>query len=90
MQQANSTFVSLKEWGRFTEGEWNIPISQVRSIYTGGKLGMAIAYASYQYQASCMLLETFVWSQTYGARQCLWALDYYPAVILSFLQNLQR
>ena len=90
MRSANDSFVGLNHYGWFTDNGWNVPIGKVRAIYPGGKQGMSVAYASYQYHASCMLLETFVWSQTYGARQSLWGLDYYPAVILSFIQNLQR
>ncbi len=90
MQQANATFVGLKHWGWFTENGANVWIGKVKNIWQGGKTGMAIAYASYQYGTSCMLLETLVWSSQWGTRKSLWALDYYPAVILSFLQNIQR
>jgi len=90
MKAANATFVDLKHWGWFTEDSSHVWIGKVRTILQGGKLGMAVALASYQYHASCMLLETFVWSSTWGAKKCLWALDYYPAVILSFIQNIQR
>lgn len=90
MRQANSTFAGLRHWGWFTENGLNVSIGQVDTILHGGKLGMAISYASYQCNASCMLLETFVWSSTYGARKSLWGLDYYPAVILAFLKNLKR
>lgn len=90
MKKANSTFVDLQHWGWFTEGGANVWIGEVESIIQGGKAGMALSFASYQYQASCMLLETYLWSQQWGARKCLWGMDYYPAVILSFLQHVQR
>jgi hypothetical protein len=90
MTAANNTFTELHHYGWFTENNSTVWIGKVRSIYQGGKKGMAVSYASYQYKASCMLLETFVWSSTWGARKSLWGLDYYPAVILSFLQNIQR
>jgi hypothetical protein len=90
MQAANETFVSLRHWGWFTDNSAHVWVGAVNAIYQGGKLGMVESYASYQYHASCMLAETFVWSSSYGARQSLWGLDYYPAVILSFLKNLQR
>jgi hypothetical protein len=90
MQTANQTFVSLRDWGWFTDEGAHVWVGAVNSISQGGKLGMAEAYASYQYYASCMLAETFLWSPSYGARQSLWGLDYYPAVVLSFLKNLQR
>lgn len=90
MHAANQTFVSLKHWGWFTDGGAHVWVGAVDSIGTGGKAGMVESYASYQYHASCMLAETFLWSPTYGARQSLWGLDYYPAVVLSFLKNLGR
>ena len=90
MKKANNTFVDLQHWGWFTEGSANVWIGEVESIIQGGKAGMALSFASYQYQASCMLLETYLWSQQWGARKCLWGMDYYPAVILSFLQHVQR
>ena len=91
MQQANQTFVSLKQWGWFTEQGSHVWIGKVNTIVVGGGAsGMATDYASWAYGSSCMLLETFLWSQTWGARKCLWGLDYYPAVIISFLQHIQR
>lgn len=91
MQQANQTFVSLKHWGWYTEQNLHVWVGKVATIVAGGGApGMAADYASYAYGASCMLLETFLWSQTYKARQCLWGLDYYPAVILSFIQQIPR
>lgn len=91
LQQANATFVGLHHWGWFTEQGWNVWVGKVRTIVVGGgESGMASDYASYAYGSSSMILETFMWSKTYGARQSLWGLDYYPAVILSFLQHLQR
>ncbi len=91
MRQANTTFVGLLHWGWFTENDAYVWIGKVDTIVAGGgEPGMAVDYASWAYSTSCMLLETFVWSQTWGARKCLWGLDYYPAVILSFLKQLQR
>jgi hypothetical protein len=91
MQQANSTFVGLQHWGWFTEQSSHVWIGKVNTIVAGGgAAGMATDYASWAYGSSCMLLETFMWSQTWGARKCFWGLDYYPAVILSFLQHVQR
>ena len=90
MQQSNETFCELRHWGWFTEGA-NVWIGKVKTIVVGGgENGMAIGYASYEHGSSCMLLETFLWSSKWGARKCLWGLDYYPAVIISFLQHIQR
>lgn len=90
MTEANNTFTGMQHWGRFTESSSNVWIGKVRAIYQGGKQGMAISHASYQYKASCMLAETFMWSPTWGARKCLWGIEYYTSVVLSFLQNIQR
>jgi hypothetical protein len=87
MAHANETFASLQHWGWFTENGANVWIGKVNAIAQGGKLGMAIAYASYQYHASSMLIETFVWSGTWGARKCLWGLDFYSAVTIAFLEH---
>jgi hypothetical protein len=87
MVHANETFASLQHWGWFTENGANVCIGKVNTIAHGGKLGMAIAYASYQYHASSMLIETFVWSQTYGPRKSLWGLDFYSAVTVAFLEH---
>jgi len=91
LQQANQTFVGLNEYGWFVDGGSQVWVGKVNTIVAGGgQPGMASDYASYAYNTSSTILETFVWSDSYGARQCLWALDYYPAVVLSFLKNLQR
>jgi hypothetical protein len=34
-----------------------------------------------------MLIETFVWSNNWGGRQCLWALDFYPTVVLAHIEH---
>jgi hypothetical protein len=91
LQEANQTFVGLDEYGWFTDNGSHVWIGKVNTIVAGGgEPGMASDYASWAYNTSSTILETFVWSQTYDARQSLWGLDYYPAVILSFLRNLQR
>jgi hypothetical protein len=91
MRQANTTFVGLLHWGWFTENSSNVWIGKVDTIVAGGGVpGMAADYASWAHNASCMLLETFLWSPNSGARKCLWGMDYYPAVILAFLKQLQR
>ena len=91
MQKANQTFVSLNHWGWFTEKDSYVWIGKVKTIVVGGgEPGMATDYASWAYGASCMLLETFLWSPTWNARKCLWGLDYYPAVILAFIQQIPR
>jgi hypothetical protein len=91
MKQANQTFVSLEHWGWFTEHDSYVWIGKVQTIVVGGGApGMATDYASWAYGSSCMLLETFLSSRLWGARKCLWGLDYYPAVILAFIQQIPR
>ena len=90
MREANETFSQLRHWGWFTEADSNVWIGKVDTIGRGGITSMAVAYASSEYQSSCMLLETFLWSQLWDARKCLWGTDYYPAVIISFLENIER
>ncbi|MEM2506182.1 MAG: M14 family metallopeptidase [Nitrososphaeria archaeon] len=90
LRAANQTFVSLKHWGWFDEEGKRVWIGRVSTIAQGGVNSMAVAYASYQYGASCMLVESIVWSSSYRARQSLWALDYYCTIVLAFLQNNQR
>jgi len=85
MQQANETFATLNHYGRFTESGSNVWIGSFRAIYQSGKWGMTVSYASYKYHASCMLIETFMWSLTWGARESLWGLDCYCATSLGFL-----
>jgi hypothetical protein len=90
MQEANKTFTELKHWGWYTEGGENVWIGKVDAIYSAGITSMTVAYASLTYGSSCMLLETLIWSPSCAARKCLWGIDYYTAVIISFLQNIQR
>ncbi|MEM2546215.1 MAG: M14 family zinc carboxypeptidase, partial [Candidatus Bathyarchaeia archaeon] len=87
LKAANQTFTSLKHWGWFDEQEMHVWIGKVYVIAQGGVDSMAIAYASYQYAASCMLVESIVWSNSYKTRQSLWAMDYYCTIVLAFLQN---
>ena len=88
MRQASGVFASLKHWGWFTWNGTSTWIGKVSQIYKAGYPStMAIAYASYEYNASCLLLESLVWSQTYNGRQCLWAMDYYCTLVLAFLEN---
>ena len=90
MQQANNTFTDLRHWGWFTEEGLNVWVGTVRRIINGGINSMAVAYASSEYDTSCMLLESFLWSYRWGARKSLWGIDYYSAVIISFLQHIER
>jgi len=90
LKAANETFVSLRHWGWFDEQGKHVWIGEVDTIAQGGVTSLAIAYASYQYGASCMLLESIAWSSSYGARQSLWAMDYYCTLVLAFLQNNNR
>ena len=90
MRKANETFASLKHWGWFTEYDKHVWIGKAENIARGGINSMAVAYTSWKYNASCMLLESLVWSDAHGARQCLWAMDYYCSIVLAFLENNKR
>jgi hypothetical protein len=90
MKFANATFVSLKDWGWFDENGEHVWIGKVSTIAQGGINSMAVAYASSQFGASCMLLESIAWSPAYNARQCLWDMDYYCTLVLAFLENNDR
>jgi len=90
LRAANNTFVALKHWGWFTEEGSNVWIGKANGIYRAGYNSMAIAYASSEYDTSCLLMETYLWSPKWGARKCLWGLDYYCCVHLAFLRYLNR
>lgn len=91
LQLANQTFAGLNHWGWFTDNGAHTWIGKVNTIVAGGgEPGMASDYASWAYGTSSTILETFVWSDAYGARQCLWGLDYYPAVTLALIQDIPR
>jgi hypothetical protein len=51
---------------------------------------MTITYTSYEYNASCLLLESLIRSQTYKGRQCSWAMDHYCTLALASLENYGR
>lgn len=87
---ANISFTELRHWGYYTGHGLNVWIGKVRKILKGGITGMAVAYASWKYNASCMLCETFMWYPIYKARQGLWATDYYVCVALAFLSHLDK
>jgi len=87
LHEANDTFTSLNHWGRFIEGGCNVPINKARIISVSGSDGTAHTYGSYSFRnTSSVILETYVWSSTWGARKSLWGLDYYPSIILSHLK----
>ena len=91
LKAANNTFVSLNHYGFFTEQDSFVWIGKVNTIVSGGLVnGMASDYASYAYGTSGIILETYLWSQAEGAEKSLWGLDYYPCVVLEFIQSLQR
>ena len=92
---ANNTFTELKHWGYYTDDGTNIWIGKVATISKAGRDTMANAYASWKFNTSCTLLETFVWSSDYNgtnykARQGLWATDCYVCVGLASLGHYDR
>ncbi|MEM3640374.1 MAG: M14 family zinc carboxypeptidase [Candidatus Bathyarchaeia archaeon] len=82
-------FEKLRHWGYFTDGGLNLWIGKVQGPYQGGS-SYAIAYASWAHQASSMLIESFVWSSTYKARKCLYAIDYYVCLSLSLISHFDK
>jgi len=87
LRQARNSFTALRHWGYFTEGGKNVWIGRVDSIRRSGLTNSAQAYASYYHKASTMIIETFVWSNNWGGRQCLWALDFYPNAVLGHIEH---
>ena len=92
-------FEALHHWGYYTEGQWStspLNIGEVR-LYSphGGTGGQTDIGASYLYDISSYLVESFVWSSSYDginhkARQMLWAMDYYITTVLGFISHLDR
>jgi len=87
-------FEDLHHWGYYTEGQWStnpLPIGKVR-LYSGhsGLDGQIDIGASYLHNISSYLVESFVWSGSYKARQMLWAMDYYITTVLGFVSHLDR
>jgi len=92
-------FEILNHWGYYTEGTWStnpVPIGQVRLFSQhAGSGGQANLGASYLYNISSYLVESFVWSSDYNgtnhkARQILWAMDYYVATALGLTSHIDR
>jgi hypothetical protein len=86
---AIAEFATLQHWGYYTDGGLNLWIGGIHGPYQGGS-SYAIAYASWKHQASSMLVESFVWNPTYKARQCLYAIDYYVCLALSFISHYDK
>ncbi len=80
-------FEDLKHWGYFTEENWNIWIGDVYDINYAGPDSMAVEYTSKYYDASSILMESFVWSQTWHAKKSLWGLDYYTSIPIGHLKH---
>jgi len=87
-------FEALHEWGYYAEEKWStnpLDIGKVRLISghsgTGGQTDIG---ASYLYNISSYLVESFVWSSDHKARQMLWAMDFYVTTVLGFISHLDR
>ena len=87
LHQANNTLSALRHWGWFTEEGRHVWIGKVRQIGRSGLKNSAQAYASWKYDASTTLAESFVWSRKWGARQGLWGIDYYCSLSLTYLEH---
>jgi len=87
-------FEALNHWGYYTEWQWAtnpLPIGKIR-LYSahGGTGGQTDIGASYLHNISSYLVESFIWSGSYKARQMLWAMDFYVASVLGFISHLDR
>ncbi|MEM5794635.1 MAG: LamG-like jellyroll fold domain-containing protein [Candidatus Aenigmatarchaeota archaeon] len=73
---AKTIFTNLKHWGYYTDGGTNYFLGRVD---TGACCNNVFAtyYVTWKHNASSYLVETIVWSSTYGARQQLYGFDYY-------------
>jgi hypothetical protein len=86
---AIADFAKLQHWGYYTDGGHNLWIGTVNGPFQGGS-NYAIAYASWKYQASSMLVESYLWYNTYKAKQGLYAMDYYVCLSLSFISHFDK
>jgi len=82
---AMAAFAALDHWGYFTDGGLNLWIGKMHGPFQGGS-NYAIAYASWKYQTSSMLVESIVTSP----RKCLYAADLYVCLALSFLSHFDK
>jgi len=83
-------FEALKEWGYFTDGGNNVDIGKIVAISGSGYDSEAHIGAGYLVNASSYLIEPLTWSESYGARQILWATDHYVATILGLFSHFDR
>ncbi|NIO45153.1 MAG: hypothetical protein GTN36_06420 [Candidatus Aenigmarchaeota archaeon] len=88
--QAADTFANLQHWGRFIascNNGCNKPIDRVNGIWKAGHDSTAHYYGGWEDDRPSVLLESIVWSPTFGAKQGLYGLDYYISIALAFLKH---
>jgi hypothetical protein len=85
LQQANESFIETKNYGWMADIT-SLWIGQFHSIARSGLTSSAQAYVSWKYNAATALIESYLWSPTYGSRKSLWAMDYYISTIMSCLE----
>jgi hypothetical protein len=80
----------LQHWGYFTYNGSDVDIGKVKNIWEAATNGTTHGGASLLYNISSCLLETFIWSDNYKARQQLWAMDFYVSTILGMANHFDR
>ena len=83
-------FEALQHWGYFTYNGSNVNIGKVKNIWEAATNGTTHGGASLLYNISSCLLETFIWSDSYKARQQLWAMDFYISTIFEMASHFDR
>jgi len=83
-------FRALRHWGYYTENGLNVNIGKVKTIGVSLLNNTAYVGASYLYNISSYLIESFVWSPAYKARQMLWAMDFYISTVLGLISHFDR
>jgi len=84
---SKTIFTNLKHWGYYTDEGSNYWLGRVdlgaccSNIY-------APYYPTWKYNTTSFLVETIVWSSTYGARQQLYGFDYYLSFYDGVLSHL--
>jgi len=89
---SKTIFADLKHWGYYTDGDSNYWLGRVDLGACCSNI-FAPYYPTWKYNTTSFLVETIVWSSTYGARQQLYGFDYYLSFydgVLSHLDVLKQ
>jgi hypothetical protein len=83
-------FQELQHWGYFTYNGSSVDIGKVQNIWEAATSGTTHGGASLLYNISSCLLETFIWSDSYKAREQLWSMDFYISAIVGMASHFDR